>query len=394
MIKASGKAPCKVGQRRAVGTPWLLHLSAHTLCVYDFVMLERRYLRIFLFVCLLILLYFLFQIFRPFLFPVALAIILTSLSYPVFSHIVTLLKGRQSWAALLTCIGITALIVIPFVGLLILLAGEVSHVYQQFQHSLDAGDFERLDPRNHRYFGPILQWVNQYLPLDELDLIGSFATVVQQTSLFFLRHSTAILSGLFRVGMDFTIMVVTMFFLFRDGSQLIKEIKSWFPLSRSYERRIVAKFREVADATVLGSLVTALAQGVAGGLVFWILGIPNPLLWGVLTALFSLVPVVGTAIVWLPWALYFFSTGHILTAVLLVVLEIGFVGTIDNILRPKLIEGRTKMHTLLVFFSIVGGISYFGIAGMLFGPIIVAIGLTFVELYKLEFQEELSKSTE
>lgn len=354
----------------------------------------RQYARVFLFVCLFILLYFLFQIFRPFLFPFSLAVILTSLSYPVFDQISGLLKGRAGWAALLTCIGITALIVVPFVVLLILLVGEVNHVYQQFQRSLEAGEFEKFDPRNHYYFGPVLQWVNQHLPLEELDLIGSFATLVKRASLFFLSQGTAILSGLFRLGMDFTIMVVTMFFLFRDGSRLIEELKSWIPLSRPHEQLIVAKFREVTNAVVLGSLVTALAQGTAGGFVFWILGIPNPLLWGFLTALFSLVPVVGTAIVWLPWALYFLSTGRVFTALLLVVLEAGFVGMIDNILRPMLIEGKTKMHTLLVFFSIMGGIAYLGIAGMIFGPIIVAVGLTFVELYKLEFQEELYKPSE
>ena len=352
---------------------------------------ERRLARIFLLICFAFLLYFLFQIFRPFLFPVALAVVLTSLCYPAFQRVADLLKGRRGWAALLTSIGITALIVVPFVVLVVLLAGEINQVYRQFQRSLQAGDFQKLDPRNYPYFGPVWNWLNHYVPLDQFDLIGSFAKVVEQVSLFFLRHSTAIVSGLFRLVMEFSIMVFTMFFLFRDGARLMQEIKSWTPLSPSQEQRLVEKFRDVASATVLGNLLTSLAQGVAGGLVFLILGIPNPLLWGFLIALLSLVPVVGPALVWVPWALYFYSIGLTWRAIVLAVLMALFVGTIDNFLRPLLIEGKTKMHTLLVFLSIMGGIAYFGMVGMLFGPIVVAIALTFVELYKLEFQDELSK---
>lgn len=355
-------------------------------------MLERSPARVFLLICLAFLLYFLFQIFRPFLLPLVLATILTSLSYPLFEYIAGLLKGRRGWAALLTCIGIMVLIVVPFVVLLVLLAGEVNQVYRQFQRSLQAGDFEKLDPRNYPYFGPIWNWLNHYVPLDQFDLIGSFAKVAEQVSLFFLRRSTAIVSGLFGLVMDFSIMVFAMFFLFRDGPRLLQEVKSWTPLSASDETRLVEKFRDVANATVLGNLLTALAQGVAGGLVFLILGISNPLLWAFLIALLSLVPVVGPALVWVPWALYFFSIGSNWRAIVLALLMSLFVGTIDNFLRPMLIEGKTKMHTLVVFLSIMGGIAYFGMLGMLFGPIIVAIALTFVELYKLEFRDELSKT--
>lgn len=356
-------------------------------------MQERKYARLFLFACALALLYLNFQIFRPFLFPFTLAVILTTLCYPAYDRVCRFLKGGRSWAALLSCLAVTGLIVVPFLLLIVLLAAQVSQLYQQFQRSLDRGELQALlDLRKNAFLSPLLQIADRYLPLDDVDLLGSLAEVVKQVSLFFLHHSKTIVSSLFRLVMDFLIMMVTMFFLFRDGSRLFGEIRSWTPLSYTQERAIVDRFREVTQATVVGNLLTALAQGVAGGLVFWILGISNPLLWGFLTALFSMVPVVGTALVWVPWAIYFFSTGMVLRGVILVVLEVFFVGMIDNFLRPLLIEGKTKMHTLLVFFSLLGGITYFGMAGMLLGPLVVALGLTFVELYKLEFREELSRS--
>lgn len=356
-------------------------------------MQERRYARIFLFVLFLILLYFILQVFRPFLLPFTLALVLTSLCYPLFDRVCALIRGRRGWASLLTCLAITALIMVPLVLLLALLVGEVNHVYQQFQKSLQAGELQSIRAGDYRLVGPLLEWVESRLPAG-LDLMRSFVAAVQQVSVLFLRQGTAILSGLFQLVLNFLIMVVTMFFLFRDGPRLMDEVKTWTPLSARQERLIVDKFRQVASATVLGSLLTALAQGAAGGLVFWVLDVPNPLLWGVLMALFSLVPVVGTALVWLPWSIYFFSIGATLRAVLLIVLAVAFVGMIDNILRPLVIEGRTRMHTLLVFFSIMGGIAYFGMAGLILGPILVALGLTLVELYKLEFQQELSKPEE
>jgi predicted PurR-regulated permease PerM len=145
----------------------------------------------------------------------------------------------------------------------------------------------------------------------------------------------------------------------------------------------VERFRAVTRATVLGNLATALVQGAISGLIFFFLGLPSPVLWGALTALLSLVPMVGTALVWAPWSIYLFAIGSPVKAVIFLVLQILIVGGVDNVLRPMLIEGKVKMHTLLVFFSILGGISYFGILGMFFGPLLFAIAMTLLEFYVL-----------
>ncbi len=353
-------------------------------------MQEHRSVGIFFLILFLVVLYFVFRIFQPFLLPISLAVVLATLCYPVFNWTCQKLRNKRSWAALLTCLWVTASIIIPFVILLILLTGEVTDVYQQFQRKLESGDWQVfLTLQDKPYIRPLADWIRLNVDLGEIDLIGSLGAALQQVSLFFLRQSTAILSGLFHVTVDFLIMLVCMFFLFRDGDRLMEVLKTWIPLSEHFNRVIFKKFQEVSSATVIGTLLTALAQGVAGGLLYWLLGIPNALLWGCLTALFSLLPVVGTGIVWVPWAIFFFLSGSWIQGIFLVVGGL-LVGMLDNVLKAILIEGRAEMHTLIVFLAIMGGIGYFGIVGMIFGPIIVALALTFLELYKMEFQLEIA----
>jgi predicted PurR-regulated permease PerM len=353
---------------------------------------ERRFMRIFLIAPSLLVLYFVFRIFQPFFMPIFMAVILAGLCFPAYRWVNGRLKGHANLAALVTCLGITFLIIVPFVALAIMLATQGAQAYQELVAALNDGRVQQMMTlRDQPYVGWVLDTIDEYVDLDKFDLMGSLASMLQSVSLGALRHSTAVVSGIAHTLASFLIMLVTMFFLFRDGTALADQVSDWTPLSDKYEGQIVKKFQEVSSATVIGSLVTAIAQGTAGGITFWIVGIPNLLFWGTLIALFSLVPLVGTAVIWLPWALFLLAKGSTVNAIILVVLSVVFVGGIDNVLRPVLIEGKTRMHTLMVFFSIMGGISYFGIVGMIVGPILVALGLTFLELYKIEFQEELGK---
>ena len=358
-------------------------------------MQDRIYGRLLLLVASAVVLYFSFRIFQPFLLSISLATILASLTYPIFEWSSKKLNGKSSLAALLTVFWVTVILIVPFVLLVFLAAGEVTNVYGQVQEKLHTGELEKfvamLSDSQLRF---LFEWTEPYVDVKEINLAASLTATLQQMSLFFLRYSTSLLSGFFQTIMHFLIMLVTLFFLFRDGAILRERIQTLIPISPTYEQQIVDKFRVVATATVLGNLLTALAQGVAGGLVYWALGIPNPLFWSFATALFSMVPVVGTAIIWVPWAIYFLLTGLLFQGVILIFLSLFVVGMIDNLIRPLFIKGRAKMNTLMVFLSIMGGISYFGVLGMIFGPIIVAVGITFLELYKLEFQSEFPEPGE
>jgi len=181
--------------------------------------------------------------------------------------------------------------------------------------------------------------------------------------------------------MDYFIMLVVLFFLLRDSAYFAEGVRWISPLSERQEDLFVERFRVVTKATVLGTLVTALVQGILSGVIFLVLGLRDPILWGALTALLSLVPVIGSASVWVPWTLYLLAVGSYGRALIFFVSQVVIVGGIDNFLRPKLIEGRVGMHTLVVFFSILGGIGYFGILGMFIGPLVFAMVIAFLEFY-------------
>ncbi len=330
--------------------------------------------------------------FEPFLVPVALAVVLSTLFYPFYRKILSRVKGRKNLASSMTCILIILAGVIPCLLVLVLLAQEVNQTYESVQGKIADGDYKRiLDQDFNPYLQMALEKIGQYVNLENFSLLSGMSSVLRQASLFLIQHSTAIVSGFMGVLVDIMLMLFTMFFLFRDGPLILRNIDSLIPLSRRQEIMVARKFREVTNATIIGSFITAVVQGLAGGIIFLFLGIPKLVFWSVAFAISSLIPVVGTSLISVPWAVYFILSGSYVKGIALLAAAIVIIGMIDNILRPLLIEGKAKMHTLLVFFSIMGGIAYAGIVGMIFGPILLSLFLTLLELYKVEFKEDLKK---
>lgn len=329
-----------------------------------------------------VVLYFCFRIVQPFLMPILFALILSTLLTPIFEGLSVRLKGRRTVAALLICIGLTLAILLPAVFLSIALAREANAAYQFIKDPNNMqGITTWLDPS----VNPVLRRLQTLLPgvfTSENLGIGQIGTQIQQAGGALLGGIAATAAGVFGFVLDYFTMLVVLFFLLRDSKAFAGAIREVSPLPYEQERRFVETFRRVSRATVIGNLTTSLCQGAVGGLIFLMLGLPNPILWGALTALLSLVPVVGTSLVWVPWTLYLMASGSITRAIIFAILQVVLVGGIDNILRPLLMESHMRLHTLLVFFSIVGGISYFGLAGLFLGPLLFAMALAFLELYK------------
>ncbi len=336
-----------------------------------------------------IILYFCFRIVEPFLMPIFLALILSTLLAPVYHLLARKLSGRESLAALLVCVGLTIAILVPLIFISISLANEATDAYQRLK---DPETVRRigswLDPGS----SPIIQKIASWLPisfrLDSLQLGERLSAQAQKVGIGVLGIATTFAAGVFSFLMDYFIMIVVLFFLLRDSTHFATTVQAISPLSSEQEEMFVERFRSVARATVVGNLATALAQGSLSGIIFAVLGLPNPILWGGLTALLSLVPVVGTALVWVPWTIYLFSIDSPVKAIVFLVFHLIVVGGIDNILRPMFIRGGVKMHTLVVFFSILGGISYFGLLGMFFGPLIFAMAVTLLEFTVSALSEE------
>lgn len=185
-------------------------------------------------------------------------------------------------------------------------------------------------------------------------------------------------------------MLFVLFFLLRDYDKVIHSLRHILPLSRSQEDRLLSEVESVSKSAVMGSFLTAIAQGVAGGLGMWAAGFPG-LFWGTMMGFASFIPAVGTALIWLPASIYLFILGETGWAIFLAVWSIAVVGSIDNVLRPMLMQGSSGMSTLMIFFSLMGGIHYYGLMGIIYGPLVFAITLVLFNIYEEEFKEFLNR---
>ena len=329
-----------------------------------------------------VILYFCFRIMEPFLMPVFLALILSALFTPLYKRLTRRFSNSPSLAAMLVCLALTLAIVLPLLLLSVSLAREATVAYENLSDPEVSAKLQQwLNPSTSPALEKIKEWLPASIKIPDLDISGRIGAQAQAIIGGTLSFTTTLAAGAVGFLMDYIIMVVVLFFLLRDSGYFAQGVRQISPLTSAEEDLFVDRFRVVTEATVVGNLATAVAQGVLSALIFLVIGLPSAILWGALTALLSMVPMVGTALVWIPWTIYLFATGSVTRAVIFMVLQIVVVGGIDNVLRPMLIEGKVKMHTLVVFFSILGGIGYFGILGVFIGPLVFAIALAFFEVY-------------
>ncbi len=187
------------------------------------------------------------------------------------------------------------------------------------------------------------------------------------------------------------IMFFSLYYFFKDGDRMVKKFMKISPLKDSQEKLLLKKFNAVSMATLKGSLVIAIVQGVLIGILFYATGVYSAAMWGVVAVVISLIPAVGSVVVWLPAAIGMLATGHVWEGITIILVGTLVVSTIDNFLRPKLVGDATRLHPLLVLLSTLGGIAFFGIPGFLLGPIIVVFFLTLIDIYQLEFKSDLKR---
>ncbi len=238
-----------------------------------------------------------------------------------------------------------------------------------------------------------LHFTNQWLPFDVIDpqeTVKKLAAWMSSFSGQMLEFSSGVLGDVTDFFITFMLMLFVLFFLLRDHDNIIQTLRHVIPLSRSQEDQLLDEVEKVAKSAVLGSFLTALAQGAAGGLAMWAVGLPA-LFWGTMMAFASFIPVVGTALIWLPTVLYLAVMGDWQWALALLVWSVVVVGSIDNILRPFLMQGNSGMNTLLIFFSLLGGLHLFGLMGLIYGPIIFSLTLVLFRMYEFEFEHFLDR---
>jgi predicted PurR-regulated permease PerM len=229
--------------------------------------------------------------------------------------------------------------------------------------------------------------------MPEPDLGAVAAKAIGIVSEFLVSRSASIFSRITHFVVNFFVMIFALYYLLLRGPGILHELRQLSPLRPEHEEKIIEKFRAITLATLGGSLATALIHGTAGGLIFLFFGLPSPLLWGAVMAFLSLVPVVGTALVWAPLVVYYILTGAVWKGIILLVVFVGVMGTVENLVKPILIRRGTEIDTFWIFLSVLGGIGVFGFLGLFLGPFLVTICLVLVEIYKVEFRDELGGNT-
>lgn len=327
----------------------------------------------------------------PYMGSIVLAFIVSLIFLPFHHRIERRLSRYPNLAASLSCTLLTVIIIIPtiFVSVAILQQG-IAALSNGYEWVTRGGAKEVFDM-------PIvqssLQRLDALLPsesINQQELLAKAAATASNLSREMLGLSSRILGDVTGMLINFFLMLFVLFFLLRDHEKINQLLRHVSPLSRSQEDAILDEVEKVAKSAVLGSFLTALAQGVIGGFAMTLAGFAG-LFWGTMMAFCSFIPVVGTALVWLPASGYLLLIGEWQWAVFLIGWGIIVVGSVDNILRPLLMKGNSGMNTLLIFFSLIGGLQVYGLMGLIYGPIIFAITLVLFRLYEVEFHSFLEK---
>lgn len=324
----------------------------------------------------------------PFIKPLLLGAILAGLFHPFYRWLVRVLRGRRSTAATLTLLVLFIVVAGPisaFVGVVVSQAVTISNAAIPWvqQHFGAGTNFNAHDWLVQR-FPPLASYVPQ-----EEQIMETVGNAVKAAGGFLVAGATSLTAGTAGVLLDLFVMLYAMFFFFRDGRRIIERILYYTPLTHDDELLVLARLSSVTRATIKGTVVIGIVQGTLAGLAFWVAGIDGSAFWGTLMAVLSIVPGIGSALVWVPAVIYLFITGQTLTALLLFAWCAAVVGTIDNILRPTLVGKDAKMPDLLILVGTLGGLVLFGPIGFIVGPIVCGLFLTVWDIYGATFKEIL-----
>ncbi|HUL30976.1 MAG TPA: AI-2E family transporter, partial [Thermodesulfobacteriota bacterium] len=327
--------------------------------------------------------YLLYEILSPFLSSIVWAILLAMVFYPLFKRLQNLLKKREVLSALIMTLLVLVVIVLPFTLLMASLAGEVVSLYHQVEEMIKTGELQVYLEKITEV--PFFKWtlarLGQHIDLSKTDPLPLLLRNLNQISTFIFNQTTVLLKGFstFIAGFFFTLL--SLYYLFKDGSTLFEGLKEIAPLPSREKDLLIQRFKDMIYATIYGGILIAIIQGVLGGLSFWVLGLPSPVFWGTAMALLSFIPVGGTALIWGPAAIVLLIGGSILKGILLFGIGIFVISMVDNLLRPFFISTRTNIHPLLLFFAVLGGVQAFGLIGLIAGPLVATLFLTLLEIY-------------
>jgi predicted PurR-regulated permease PerM len=326
-----------------------------------------------------------FWLFRPFLQPLAFATVIGIGFYPLHLGISRIVCGPNK-SALLTTLTVLLIIVLPAVLIASSAGGELIKAarYLNDRSTQEGGAVIYLGNAQQS----VLRWLGKYVDVEALRLEDSLANLPSLTSKFLLAAGTGLAAGLAGFAGDAILTFLILFFVFRDGPATLESVTAMLPLSPEQAVRLLSGIRDSVVANLYGILAVGFAQGLLTGIACAVLHVPSAMLLGLAAAVCSLVPIVGTMLVWLPASIYLMVTGHLWKGVVLILWGTLVVGTVDNIIRPLVIGSKVELHPLLLLFSLLGGLQVFGFIGIFVGPVVISVIAALINILR----EELAAS--
>jgi len=327
---------------------------------------------------ILLLGYLTYQIINPFLHPIAWAVVFSIVFYPVYLFLLKRLKFKVI-ASVLTLLIIILIILGPFTYLSFILVDEIGN----FIENANKGSLDSI--RNifsNPHVSNIVNKVQSYIGIEGINIGDMIMENIKKIGRDVIGRLSGGISNLAGMLIDFIFMLFAVFFFLKDGPNFLSRIRNYLPFNEEDKNRLILKVRDMVISTVFGGVVVAIVQGVIGGFAFYFLGIKSPVLWGASISVMSFLPLLGTFSVWGPMTGYLFIQGNYVKGITLLLIGVLGISMVDNILKPIIISGRTKMPTLAVFFSVLGGIKLFGFIGFIMGPLVLALFVSVFEIFR------------
>ena len=331
---------------------------------------------------LLLLGYLVLEIMSPFLMPLGWSAVLVIFFSPLYAN----LRKRFSptMAAAISTLAVTLLLIVPV--LLVLLYATREAVDSSARVQSMVGHGVNVVPN------VAMAWVRGHLPesAQNMDIVGPLRQAAEKVASYLASSVGDLLKNAFSFMMNLFILLFALFFMFRDGDSILRAVRHLIPFEKDLQDSMLKESGDLIFASVAVALLIAVIQGFLGGVAFAVTGLPAPVFMAVLIAFFSIVPVVGSALVWFPAAVWLAVQGYWGKSVVVLVICGGIAGLADNLVRPLLLRNRTKLNDLLLFISILGGLQIFGLLGLIVGPTVVAAALGVLRVY-MEHRETLER---
>jgi predicted PurR-regulated permease PerM len=323
----------------------------------------------------------------PFLSILIIGAVISGICYPVYRILQRRNKIGPSIASLLTCLLIFCLLFVPIVFFVGSLTQQAYGLYQMAKDAAISEQINNLLRDTH-----VLDRANAVLANFDYELTGdelknAVTDVAKFVGLYLYKQAQAIASNTLAFVINFILMLMVIYFLLIDGHRLVAYIVDLSPLPTDQEWMLIDKFNGMAGAILIGNGLGGVIQGVLGGVLFWIFGLPSAFLWGVIMGLLAFLPIIGIGVVLIPTAFLLFIKGRVAAGIFFIIFYFIVSMGVEYLFKPKLVGQRVQMHPLLVFFAIIGGLKLFGILGIIYGPLVVTAFLTLAQIYRANYQQ-------